>query len=126
MLRIPYTFDQAKSLCDKLQSFVGYCFDLHSPEVCNIECIAVSPFDCANKKIFLLNYLLTEDAEKSLKEDYKGLLYDVIIITRSVHNNLELVHEDVVTWMRKHNLTLADIPSVSKIEANFLNDNSAH
>lgn len=113
MLRMPYTLDEAQTLCEKLQHLVGCDFDIHSSTYGKIECIAVSPFDSNNKKIFLLNYLLCDDAVKALKEDYKGLLFDVAVIARSVSDRMDVVQEDISTWIRKNNFVINDIPQFS-------------
>lgn len=107
MQHLPYTFDEAKCLCEKLQHLVGHTFDPSDPVYGNVEAIAVSPFDQPNKKKFLLYYMLCNDLEKSLNEEYKGLLYDVIVIARSNEDFGELVQYDIETWLGKNNLDLS-------------------
>jgi hypothetical protein len=120
MLRMPYSLDQAQSLCEKLQHLVGRSFDLHSSQYGKIECVAVSPFDNNSKKTFLLNYLLCDNAEKALKEDYKGLLFDVVVIARAADDPMELIQEDVASWIKKNNFIVADAPIPSEMSNNFL------
>ncbi len=108
MKHIPFALNDAKQLCEDLQNLVGGAFDPALPEIGEIECVAVAPFDLQNKKQFLLHYLLCDDAVKAL-EEYHGLLYDVIVIGRSREIHTDLVQYDIFTWLEKHDLTIAQV-----------------
>lgn len=108
MKHVPFALNDAKQLCSELQNLRGGIFDPAMPEIGEIECIAVAPFDIQNKKQFLLHYLLCDDAVKAL-EEYHGLLYDVIVIARSREIFTDLVQHDIYTWLDKHRLTLSDL-----------------
>lgn len=109
MQHLPYTLSEAESLCEKLQHLVGYTFDPSNSSIGNVEAIAVSPFDQPNKKKFLLYYMLCCDLKKSLHEEYKGLLYDVIVIARSLDDANELVQYDIETWLGKNKLDMGEV-----------------
>jgi hypothetical protein len=115
MKHIPFALNDAKQLCSDLQNLKGGTFDPAMPEIGEIECVAVAPFDLQNKKQFLLHYLLCDDAVKAL-EEYHGLLYDVIVIGRCTKVVTDLVQYDIYTWLEKNHLTLADVirPNVAR------------
>lgn len=108
MKHVPFALNDAKQLCSDLQNIKGATFDPAMPDIGEIECIAVAPFDIQNKKQFLLHYLLCDDAQKALNE-YSGLLYDVIVIARSKEIFTDLLQYDIYTWLEKNQLTLADV-----------------
>lgn len=109
MKHTPFTLGEARKLCNEIQHITGQRFDPATPEIGNIECVAVAPFDLQNKKQFLLYYLLTDDANKALEEEYHGLLYDVIVIARSEDIHTDIVQYDIYTWLEKNGLKLSDI-----------------
>jgi hypothetical protein len=109
MKHTPFVLNEARQLCNELQHLAGMKFDPSIPEMGNIECVAVAPFDLQNKKQFLLFYLLTDDAHKALEEEYHGLLYDVVVIARSEEIGTDLMQYDIYTWLEKNGLTLADV-----------------
>lgn len=108
MKHVPFALNDAKQLCSDLQNIKGGTFDPAMPEIGEIECIAVAPFDIQNKKQFLLHYLLCDNALKALDE-YHGLLYDVIVIARSKEIYTDIVQYDIYTWLEKNHLALADV-----------------
>lgn len=108
MKHVPFALNDAKQLCSDLQDLKGATFDPAMPEIGDIECIAVAPFDIQNKKQFLLHYLLCDDAPKAL-EEYHGLLYDVIVIARSKEIFTDLVQYDIYMWLEKNQLTLPEV-----------------
>ncbi|MBL7719645.1 MAG: hypothetical protein JNL72_12460 [Flavipsychrobacter sp.] len=108
MKHIPFALNDAKQLCANLQNLIGGDFDPAMPDIGPIECVAVAPFDLQNKKQFLLHYLLCDDAHRAL-EEFHGLLYDVIIIARSLDITTDLVQYDIYTWLEKNNLVLSDV-----------------
>ena len=109
MQRLPYTLEEAKVICKRYQALVGQPFDNNLPEIGNIECVAISPFDLVNKKKFLLNYLLINDVDIALREEYNGLLYDVIVIAREIGDCNNILHYDIDTWLKKNSYALHSI-----------------
>ena len=109
MKHTPFALNEAKLLCSYLQHIIGLKFDPSIPEMGEIECVAVAPFDLNNKKQFLLYYLLCDDAHKALEEEYHGLLYDVVVIARSTEIHTDLMQYDIFTWLEKNNLKLVDV-----------------
>lgn len=109
MKHTPFILNDAKQLCIDLQHLKGMVFDPALPEMGSIECVAVAPFDLQNKKQFLLYYLLCDDAEKALENEYHGLLYDVVVIARSEQIKTDLMQYDIYTWLEKNRLGMSDV-----------------
>ena len=105
MKNAPYTLPDAEKLCTQYQYLVGKPFGKDSDAV--ISCVAIAPFDQNSKNRFTIFYLLFDDAETALQHEYKGLLYDVIVIASSPQDRNELHQEDLFTWTTK-NLHTAD------------------
>lgn len=97
MKRAPYSLPEAEKLCMDYQFLVGRSFTSDSNAV--IECVTISPFDEISRKRFLIYYFLFNNAESALSHEYKGLLYDIIVIARSVEDAHELLQEDLYTWI---------------------------
>jgi hypothetical protein len=97
MKKAPYSLPEAEALCREHQFLVGRSFAADSNAV--IECVTISPFDEISRKRFLIYYFLFNNAESALSHEYKGLLYDIIVIARSVDDEHELLQEDLSTWM---------------------------
>jgi hypothetical protein len=111
MQRLPLTLDQAKQITQQCAPLIGRLFNSQDP-TSNITDIVISPFDQANKKRFLLYYLLNNDAEKALHQEYRGLLFDVLVLGSTSED--DLVYENIESWLRQNDLTLADIANLSK------------
>ena len=94
----PFSLAEAKKICAEYQHLVGQQFDPNHTST--IDCIAVAPFDQVNKSRFIIFYLLFEDADLALTNEYKGLLFDVIVIAGSSEKR-ELQHEDITAWLSK-------------------------
>ena len=106
MKKDPYTLPDAEKLCTQYQYLVGKPFSKNSDAV--ISCVAIAPFDQNSKNRFTIFYLLFDDAETALQHEYKGLLYDVIVIASSPHDRNELHQDDIYTWVNK-NINSADL-----------------
>ena len=96
MKKAPYSLPEAEKLCQEYQFLVGQSFASDSNAV--IECVTITPFDEISKKRFLIYYFLFNNAQSALAHEYKGLLYDIIVIARSVEDEHELLQEDLYTW----------------------------
>ena len=96
MKTAPYTLPEAEKLCTEYQYLVGKPFSKASDAV--ITCVAIAPFDQNSKNRFTIFYLLFDDAETALSHEYKGLLYDVIVIASSPQDRNDLHQEDICTW----------------------------
>ncbi len=87
------------------QNLVGKPFGKDNDAI--ISCVAIAPFDQNSKNRFTIFYLLFDDAETALQHEYKGLLYDVIVIASSPQDRNDLHQEDIHTWVTK-NINTAD------------------
>lgn len=97
MKKAPYTQAEAEALCKEYQNLVGRPFGRGSNLV--IECVTVTPFDEMNKERFLIFYFLFNNASSALSHEYKGLLFDIIVIAHSMQDEHELLQEDLYTWV---------------------------
>ena len=100
MKNAPYTLPEAEKLCTQFQYLVGKPFGDDSDAI--ISCVAIAPFDQNSKNRFTIFYLLFDDAETALQHEYKGLLYDVIVIASSPQDRNELHQDDIHTWVSKN------------------------
>ena len=115
MKSAPYTLPEAEKLCTQYQYLVGKPFDKDSDAV--ISCVAIAPFDQNSKNRFTIFYLLFDDAETALQHEYKGLLYDVIVIASSPNDRNDLHQDDIYTWVSKNVSTVnqrADVSALAK------------
>jgi hypothetical protein len=103
MKQAPYSYQDAWELCEEFQQLIGKKFDPEGDAF--IDCIAITPFDENSKKRFLICYLLFNDPHIALNYDYKGLLYDVIVIA-STPGTQDMCHEALNTWLAK-NISMA-------------------
>jgi len=99
MKKSPYTLSEAGKICAEFQYLIGQPFE--QDNLSTIDCVAIAPFDQVSKSRFIIYYLLFEDADMALTNEYKGLLYDVIVISGSAEKK-ELHHEDIYTWITKN------------------------
>jgi hypothetical protein len=110
MNKSPYSLADAQKICANYQHLVGQRFDLNHSSV--IDCVLVAPFDQINKSRFIIYYLLFEDADLALTNEYKGLLFDVILIAGATEK-VELMHEDLFTWVSKNNPAHLELQQVA-------------
>ena len=101
MKKAPYSFAEAQMLCNEYQYLIGQPFDKSNQQP--INSIVVSPFDQMSKKRFIIYYLLFNDADMALAHEYKGLLFDILVIAGANHQQ-ELYHEDIHIWLSKNKL----------------------
>ena len=106
MKKAPYTLPEAEKLCTQYQHLVGKPFNKDNNAI--ISCVAIAPFDQNSKNRFTIFYLLFDDAETALQHEYKGLLYDVIVIASAPQDRNELHQDDIYTWVTK-NMAPADL-----------------
>ncbi len=99
MKKPPYSLSEAENICKEFQSLAGQRFNAETDAT--IDCITVSPFDQINKNRFIIYYLLFDDAQIALQQDYQGLLFDVIAIAGSKEGQ-EMLHEDLHTWLTRN------------------------
>src|ERR1700733_7478732 len=97
MKKAPYTFHEAANLSEQFKHIIGKSFAPGSSFT--IQCVAIAPFDQFNKNRFLNFYFLLNDEKSALDIDYKGLLYDVLIIGRSITEEFDFVQEDIGSWL---------------------------
>lgn len=98
MKKAPYSLTEAEALCKEYQFLAGQPFAKDTDEI--IEFITVAPFDEENKNRFIICFLLFNDPETALACDYRGLLFDVLVVGRS-ENKDGLVHENLHTWLSR-------------------------
>jgi hypothetical protein len=99
MNKPPYSLKEAENLRKEFQYLAGKPFNKECSA--SIDCIAIAPFDEISKKRFLVYYLLFDDAEMALNHEYKGLLYDVLVLAGSKDHH-ELLQEDIHKWLAKN------------------------
>ncbi len=110
MKKAPYSLAEAEKLCKENQFLVGRAFATDNNAV--IECVTITPFDEVSKKRFLIYYFLFNNAEHVLAHEYKGLLYDIIVIARSLKDEHELLQEDLHTWIGENVPAGGDNPDI--------------
>lgn len=93
----PYSLKDAQHLTQEYHYLIGQPFA--KEDNIFIENIIVCPFDEASRKRFLIFYFLFNDADKALSQEYKGLLFDVLVIGRSKTDVHELQQESIFTWL---------------------------
>lgn len=98
-MTIPYSLQKAEQLCKEYQHLKGQRFS--NDTQATIECIAVAPFDTENKNRFIIYYLLFDDANIALRQDYQGLLFDIIVIA-GAKDGSEMLHESLDIWLAKN------------------------
>lgn len=100
MRQAPYSLTEAQNLCAEYQYLCGQAFSAGNAAV--IENVIIAPYDEMSRKRFLIFYFLFNNAEKALAQEYKGLLFDVLVIGRSVVDEHELLQADLCTWLAEH------------------------
>lgn len=110
MKKAPYSLEEAQRLCTEYQYLVGQPFEKGQSFV--IECVTVVPFDELSRERFLIFYFLFNNAESALAHEYKGLLFNALVIARSTTDEHELRQEELVMWLaeNKHPDAVASKP----------------
>lgn len=91
----PYSLEQARYLQENYKGFVGAEFDERHVLV---EDIAIVPFDQASRQRFILYYMVMgRQAQEIVLQEYKGLLFDVMVIARNDSGGV--VHKDLASYI---------------------------
>ncbi len=100
MKKAPYTLLEAEKICKDHQYLIGKKFSPTSDLI--IESVTVTPYDEVNKKRFLIFYFLFNNAESALSHEYRGFLFDIIVIGRSANDEHDLLQEDLSVWLTEN------------------------
>lgn len=98
MKQPPYSLADAENICKEFQHLAGQPFS--SDNINSIDCVVIAPFDQVNRNRFIIYYLLFDDAQVALQQDYMGLLFDVLVIAGGKEAQ-ELHHESIYEWLVK-------------------------
>jgi hypothetical protein len=99
IMKLPYSLKEAENLCNEFQHLVGTSFQGGNSV---IDSVVITPFDEASRQRFFLYYLLFDnDAKAALTQEYRGMLYDVVIIAHDIDG--DMLHEDLHTWVERNN-----------------------
>ena len=91
----PYSLEQAKHLQSRYKGCIGAAFE--ESRTVLIDDIAVVPFEQASRQRFLLYYMVVgKKAQEQILQEYKGLLFDVLIIARNERG--ELIYRDLCSY----------------------------
>ncbi|MCW3122505.1 MAG: hypothetical protein JWQ38_1997 [Flavipsychrobacter sp.] len=112
MTTTPYSLSDAEKICKEFQHLTGQYFD--NSRQSTIDCIAVAPFDQSNKNRFIIYYLLFDDAHIALRQDYQGLLFDVIVIA-GAKDGSEMLHESIDVWLAKNKKLHCQVMEVTSL-----------
>ncbi|MES2703190.1 MAG: hypothetical protein V4649_11150 [Bacteroidota bacterium] len=96
MKRPPYTHAEAAQLCADFQHLTGEPYSCSNNAA--IECVAVVPFDELNKQKFIVYYHLLNDPVLALTHEYKGLLFDVLVLA-TYEDKCDLLHASLHSWV---------------------------
>jgi hypothetical protein len=99
MNKAPYSLAEAQKICCEYQHLKSQQFDQEMTT--GIDAVVIAPFAEEDKKRFFLCYLLFDDAELALKDEYNGLLFDVVVIA-GAKGGYELLQQDLYTWLAKN------------------------
>ena len=91
----PYSLNEAIELCADYQFLSGRNFD-NTDSI--IRHIVVAPFDEESKEIFLLYFRIVQDSTTILTEVYSGMLFDILVIGKSVVDQNEVAHQSLHSW----------------------------
>jgi hypothetical protein len=95
MKKAPYNFKEAVQLCTDFKHLVGERFQKDDHAM--IDEIAVVPFDELNKKKFIVFYHLINDAVTALNHEYRGLLFDVMVLA-TYPDKCDLLYKELHDW----------------------------
>ncbi len=114
MKQPPYSYAEAKKICEEFQSLTGQAYCNSGNAV--IDLVAMAPFDHFRKNRFIMIYLMLNDAKAALEMDYTGLQYDVIVMSGSISEK-GLQHQDLYSWLNAnetHDMVL-DMPAANPL-----------
>ncbi len=95
MKHSPYTYTEAKLICDQHQHLIGKAYDNAGNK---IDSVIVVPFDQSDRSRFFMLFLMLEDARQALTLDYSGSRYSVAVVSGSVHT-YGMQHCDLRDWL---------------------------
>lgn len=96
MKQPPYSFNEARKLCQDAQYLAGNIYSRDYEAV--IDAIVVAPYEQVSKNRFLMLYLMLDDAEMALSGDYAGNLFDVLVMTGSLGDG-GMQHQSLHIWL---------------------------
>jgi hypothetical protein len=113
MKNAPYSLTEAEKHSLEYKHLTGQPFKPDTDTT--IECVTVAPFDEISKNRFILYYLLFDNPQIALNHDYKGLLFDVLVLASSP-NKRELEHESLATWLANNSaLVKVELESTGRL-----------
>jgi hypothetical protein len=99
MKQPPYSYAEAKDICERFQHLKGQAFNKNGNGL--VDLVVVSPFDHFKKNRFIMIYLMLNDAKAALELDYTGLQYDIMLISGSISDK-GMEHRDLNSWLAEH------------------------
>lgn len=95
-MQVPFTYEQAVDIAEDFSDLedTGLLIDIDGNTIaCHIQKVAVTPFQAAEKEIFIEAYKIEGDADKALS-GYSGNEYNVMIIAKENDEIIALsIHE---------------------------------
>jgi hypothetical protein len=92
----PYSLEQAKYLQNLYKGFIGAEFEENRNVL--VEEIAIVPFEQVSRQRFILYYMVVgKQAQAQVLQEYKGLLFDILLIARNERG--ELIHKDLCSYL---------------------------
>ena len=109
----PYSLSEAKKICSEFQWLLGQKFSADNETL--IDSVVIAPFDEINQKRFVIYYMLFEDAQMALAHEYKGLLFDVLVMA-GLSEEGDMLFEDISMWL-SHNKQYARTIALQQAKA---------
>ncbi len=100
-MNLPFSLQEAQNLCRDYQYLVGTPFDR---TITKIQAVIVTPFDSGFKQRFFAYYLLFDNNAALALEEYKGTLYDVVVMAETEEGYA--VNETLSVWAAKNNILI--------------------
>lgn len=100
-MNLPFSLQEAQSLCIEYQYLLGAPFDRTNAK---IQAVIVTPFDSGFKQRFFAYYLLFDNDAALALEEYKGSLYDVVIMAETEAGYA--VNETLSAWAAKNSILI--------------------
>lgn len=79
MKQPPFSYNEAKNICADHQHLIGLSYSKDS--TCKVNAVVITPHNEVCKNRFIMLFLLLNDADKALNQDYNGSQYDVTVIS---------------------------------------------
>ncbi len=100
-MNLPFSLQEAQNLCREYQYLVGMPFDRNNAK---IQTVIVTPYDSALKQRFFAYYLLFDNNAAMALEEYKGALFDVVIMAETEEGYA--LNENLTAWAAKNNILI--------------------